>query len=108
MPNDALAPLVDPYTQALFGVHARRVPIQLAVQQAGEHTVSAILISRSDLTFGSKLTHQLILGDAIIRPHVVLESDAFKGHGLSGLAMTPLDDWVEQGQILINPAGRKL
>lgn len=104
----SLKSLVDPYTQALFGIHAVRAPVQLAVQRVGEHLLSAVLITRGDLTFGSEKAQQLVIGDAVIRPHAVVETDAFQGRGLSGLAMTPVEEWIECGHILMNPAGVKL
>jgi hypothetical protein len=101
----------DPYIRMMFGCHAVRVPIQMAVQQASEHTLVTVTLTRAmpgDLRFGSDKAHQLVLGDAVIRPHVVLETDAFKGHGLGGLAMEPVEEWVRQGNVLLNPAGREL
>lgn len=101
----------SPYIQMMFGCHAVKVPIQMAVQQASDNTLVAVVLTRAmpgDLRFGSDKTHQLVLGDAVIRPHAVLETDAFKGHGLSGLAMEPVDEWVRQGNVLLNPAGREL
>ena len=97
----------DSYIQMLFGCHAIRVPIQLAVQDMGDSLVAAVLVSNTkDLTFGSEKPHQLIIGDAIVRPHVVLETNAFVGHGLAGLACESIEEWYRQGAVLINPAGR--
>jgi hypothetical protein len=99
----------DPYIKMLFGIHAARVPIQMSVQDMGANLVAAVLVSPSkDLAFGSKCCHQLVLGDAVIRPHLVLETDELKGQGLSGLATMHPEDWVAVSRVLINPAGRGL
>jgi hypothetical protein len=97
------------YIKMLFGCHAVRVPVQLSVQDMGENLVAAVLVSPTkDLAFGSKCCHQLVLGDAMIRPHLVLETDELKGQGLSGLAAMHPEDWVAVSRVLLNPAGRKL
>lgn len=100
------------YIRMLFGAHAVRVPVRIGVQRTNDELLAAVLMAQhspeADLTFGSGKTHQLIIGDAVIRPHVVLETDEFAGRGLGGLALTTMDEWVEAGSILINPAGLKL
>jgi hypothetical protein len=100
----------------LFGQHAVRVPVQLMMQPAGlidsgngeVSGMSGVILAAGDLSYGSQLTHQLIIGEAIVRPHAVVETDAFKGHGLASLCTMTLDCWLREGRVLLNPAGRKL
>lgn len=104
----------DIYTKALYGENAIQVPMHFIVQTAGEREgfdcvsfVGACAYGKPNpMRFGSTLTHQLVKCDVVIRPHLVIESNHFAGHGLTGLARGPLaggDEWIEHGRILIRP-----
>lgn len=98
----------DPYTQVMFGQHAQHVPAWLYVQSQGNGTVLFVGASRSTgLTWGGTKTHQFMLGELIARPHFVVESDGFAGHGISGLARADHLDFVEAEDrvVLCDPLG---
>ena len=83
----------DDYVRAMFGAHAVHVPAWLYVQNQGNGTVAFVGASRTQyphpLRFGSERTHQLIIGEMIIRPHSVIGTDALIGHGLGALVTHP-------------------
>lgn len=104
---------IDPYIRALFGANAIHVPFNCIVQADMQHnTVSAVVVvggtpQIKDYLFGSKMTHQLILGDAVIRPRLVFESDHLRGVGFAGLArngMSNVDEWLKNGKLIIPPS----
>lgn len=81
----------------------------MVVQDSAHDGVLFVGASRNPaLRYGSSRTHQLILGELIVRPHFVIESDQFRGHGLSSLLKdgANLDDWVAGGHIVCDPIGR--
>jgi hypothetical protein len=103
----------DPYVRAMFGQNAVQIPFNCIVQADPDtKSVAAIVVVRGPeamrLTFGSKRTHQLILGDAVIRPHAVIESNHCRGYGLTGLATSGfrMDEWAEKGKIILDSTGR--
>jgi hypothetical protein len=74
----------DPYLSALYGPDARHVPAWMYVQDQGGGTVALVGASRTPdeahpLRYGSQRTHQLIVGEVIVRPHYVIASDALIG-----------------------------
>jgi hypothetical protein len=86
-------------TRVLYGEHARHVPAWLYVQDNGPGGVTFVGASnvtgthRTDqaagphpLRYGSERTHHLIVGEIIVRPHLVIATDALRGMGLSALA----------------------
>lgn len=94
---------------ALFGRFARRVPMWMVVQETGNVGVTFVGASRDlRLRFGSTMTHQLILGEMIVRPHVAIESDRYQGLGLSGFLTqcADLEEWFANGRLLCDPIGR--
>lgn len=96
-------------TQTLFGRFARHVPMWMVVQNAGADGVTFVGASRdSRLRYNSTMTHQLILGEFIVRPHVAIESDRYQGLGLSGFLRhcADLEEWFAHGQLLCDPIGR--
>lgn len=101
---DALA-----LARALFGRFICHVPMWMVVQDSAHDGVTFVGASRNPaLRYGSSRIHQLILGEVIVRPHFVLESDQFRGHGLTSLLKrgANLDDWVTGGHIVCDPIGR--
>lgn len=80
----------DQMMGALFGRWARRGSGWLYVQGPGG-IVSFVGASRvpdggHPLNFGSERTHKFVLGEVIVRPALVIATDALRGTGLSGLA----------------------
>ena len=101
--------------KAYFGINAIHIPLNLVIQAQGEVNGQFLVTvvgqssvaagQQHPLQFGSKRIHQLVLGDAIIRPRLVLDSDHFQGAGLGGLLkdMTP-DNWIDNPHgILLKP-----
>lgn len=80
------------YTRALFGANAVHVPAWLYVQNTGSGFVSFVGGSKAPtgshpLRYGSGRTHQLIVGELIVRPHLVVATDSLRGLGIAGLAL---------------------
>lgn len=101
MSND-LSDLFGISAEQMLGKPTIHIPINMIVQEADAATGKywGIWQCTSDsakrLLFDSKATHQLIIGDAFIRPKMVLDSDAFKGRGISSIAcdaMQETDKW---------------
>ena len=90
----------------LLGKPTIHVPFNFIVQNMEQGKVVGVFQTAAGdpLLFGSKKTHQLIIGDAFFRPKLVFESNAFRGHGLSGLAMhafMDMENWIEgEGNLL--------
>ena len=98
----------DIYTKAMFGQYAIRVPMWMTVQGGrADFPTSFVGSSRvHDLRYGSDKTHQLIIGEIIVRPHVVFASSHLKGHGLEGLAMSAQDILTAPDvEIVLDPMG---
>jgi hypothetical protein len=76
----------------LYGEHARHGTGWLYVQNQGQGVVSFVGassqhgVAEHQFRYGSRREHQFVLGEVIIRPHLVIATDALRGTGLSGLA----------------------
>lgn len=98
----------DFYTRAMFGAYAVHVPMWMKVQNQGKDGgVLFVGASRSvDLRYKNDRCHQLIIGEIIVRPHVVIGSDAFIGSGISHLAREmDIETWAK-GDIVCDPMGQ--
>jgi hypothetical protein len=94
-------------THIMYGKHAIHVPAWFYTQGDGG-VVSFVGASSSPaLRFGGVKTHQLVVGEIIVRPHYVVESDAFKGHGLPGLATANHHDFLnsEDAKVICDALG---
>lgn len=100
----------DAMTRALFGDNAIKVPFNAIVQDQGQVCLVIAQIASPKIKFGGTKTHQLILGDAVVRPHLVVEIDGMRGRGAAGLIRTPPQEWIEQEDlsVLVDIAGRVL
>ncbi len=100
--------MADPnYTRVLFGDRAIHVPAWFYVQDAGDGIVTFVGASKSDdllhpLRYGSTRTHQLIVGELIVRPHRIIATDALRGSGLAALVQGghDIDEMLSAGEIL--------
>lgn len=101
-------------SRAMFGVHAKHVPAWMYVQECGSDTVVFVGASRipgvgqlHPLRFDSQRTHQFVRGEVIVRPHLVVATDALRGSGLSGLAISSHDTgaMLAQGEVVIDHFG---
>lgn len=105
---DSKDPNVQAYTQMMYGQHAVHVPCWMFTQDSTSEIVSFVGASKSlDLQFGGQKEVRLVLGEIIVRPHFVVESDIYLGHGLSGLAMANKEDFIfaEDARVLCDPIG---
>ncbi|HEY9656985.1 MAG TPA: hypothetical protein V6C65_00870 [Allocoleopsis sp.] len=96
-------------TRLVFGMYARHAPCWMYVQNQGEGGVSFVGASRSQaLRFDGEKEHQFVLGEIIVRPHFVVESNAFIGYGLGGLATAHHEDFItaEDRKVLLDPFGK--
>lgn len=111
------------YTQLMYGQHARHVPCWLYVQEQGEDRDRAkscvSIVGASEvgwdqhlagvhpLRFGSVRTHQLIVGEIVVRPHLVVATDALRGSGLAGLAQGhhDIERMLADGERIIDISG---
>ncbi len=91
-------------TKAMYGVNAIQVPAVLKIQDNNGLSVIVGYSQGDKLRFGSKLVHQLVICDIIVRPHLVMESDKFAGSGASGLLKQHPTEW-ERENIILNPLG---
>lgn len=93
----------------MFGQNARHVPAWLYVQHQGDGMVSFVGASNvgdpHPLRYGSDRTHQFIVGEVIVRPHLVVATDTLRGLGLPGLATHDHDiaAMLRDGERLIGP-----
>jgi hypothetical protein len=89
---------IDP-ARLMFGENARQVPAWFYVQDNGAGGITFVGASNvtgthrpapldhpHPLRYGSERTHQLVVGEIIVRPHLVIATDALRGMGLSALA----------------------
>jgi len=108
-----------PSDAALAGLmldpHARHVPSWLYVQDSGPGLVTFVGSSRipgtgdaHPLRYGSRRSHQLVVGEIVIRPHYAVGTDAVRGQGLGGLVTHGHDfrAFLERGEVLLDPYGR--
>jgi hypothetical protein len=88
-------------TRVMYGPDARHVPAWLYVQDQGPGMVSFVGASMTrgqdnPLTYDSghhvrgvyepRWTHHFIVGEIIVRPHLVIGTNALRGTDLAGLA----------------------
>jgi hypothetical protein len=92
----------------MHGENARHIPMWMYVQDAGHGIVSFVGASRTGqdvhpARYGSQRTHQFILGELVIRPHLVIATDTLQGMGLAGLATNHHDlrDMMTDGELLL-------
>lgn len=94
------------YTRIMFGEQACRVPAWCYVQHQGDGIVSFIGSSKvpgvNPLRYGSSRCHQFLVGELIVRPRLVVASDALTGEGLSGLLTSAhdVDRMLSDGEVL--------
>jgi len=101
--------------QIMFGANARHVPAWMYVQDAGAGTVSLVGASRvaqpaHPLRYDSGRCHQFVIAELIVRPHLVVATDALRGSGLAGLATGGHDigAMLTNGETVIEtPEGRR-
>jgi hypothetical protein len=95
--------------QQLFGQHAMHLPINMIAQDNGiDDALSGVFQMRhpdaSKLIRNSEFPHVLILGDMIIRPHLIMGTHRMVGHGIGGVYTDGwnMSEWVKDGEILFD------
>ncbi len=104
----------DAQIRYLLGDRAHRVPAWMYVQNAGDGVVSFAGASRvptllHPMRYGSERSHQLIVGELVIRPHVIVATDALRGEGLGGLISKgghDLPRMLSDGEVLLDVTGQ--
>lgn len=103
-------------SRIFYGANAVHVPAWLYVQnqgtEGGTDVVSFVGASRMPgvdphpLRYGSQRTHQFVLGEIIVRPHIVVATDTLRGYGLGGLATSGNDirRMLADGEIVVKSA----
>jgi hypothetical protein len=96
----------DNMARVLYGQDARHVPAWLYVQDGGPEVVSFVGSSMTrgqdnPLAYGSghyergvrvpTWTHHFIVGEIIVRPHLVIGTNTLRGNGLGSLVMSDHD-----------------
>jgi len=73
----------------LYGERAVHVPCWMYVQGPGQLVTfagaSKVPEGDNPLCFGTQWAHQFVVGEIIVRPHLVVGTDALRGEGLAGL-----------------------
>lgn len=97
----------DTMVTALLGQNTRRSGAWLYVQDAGDGTVSFVGGARTPegphpFRYGSCRTHQFVAGEMLLRPQLVIATDALTGTGLSGLAANGHDfnEMLSDGEVV--------
>jgi hypothetical protein len=97
-----------------FGEHAVHVPAWLYVQNTGSGVVTFVGSSRVQdterhpLRLGNDRTHQLVVGEIVVRPHWAIGTDTLRGHSLGALATAGHDlaAYLGDGEVILDPYGR--
>ncbi len=96
----------DQNMKLMYGEWSRRVPAWMYVQDSGEgHRTFVGATASTELSYSQPHVHQLIMGEIIVRPHFAVSSNAFRGYGLTGLAMANHADFLlaEDLEIICDP-----
>ena len=101
----------DMMAKAMLGEHAVQTSLNFIRQKIDNENKKAVIIgqeTKGKLAFGSDMSHILVMGDMIFRPHVIIESNHFEGEGIAFLAQSgfDLDRWVRNGNVLLDQVCR--
>lgn len=97
--------------KALYGEKLVHVPINMILQGAGENRTAGLfqfeMPDVSPLWYGQdgNKCHLLIMGDAIIRPRLIVKSKHLMGEGVGGIYRNGFDPiaWAEKGEVIYMP-----
>lgn len=95
--------------RVMYGQDARHVPAWMYVQDQGPGVVGFVGASRvpegtpHPLLYGSARTHALVVGEIIVRPHLVIATDALNGTGVASLYLGEHDfpRMIADGEVVI-------
>lgn len=107
--------------RVMYGQNARHVPAWMYVQDQGQGTVGLVGASRvpvgqmHPLAYGGGhyepgsgehyWAHHFIVGEIIVRPHLVIATNALKGDGAASLYLGEhdFDRMLSDGEVVIGP-----
>lgn len=95
------------YAQVMMGENAVHLPFNF-VRQIVDNKRGLILGQETgnQLAFGSKMSHVLVKGDMIFRPHLVIESGICKGMGAAGIITSDIfcdtEEWIKSGNVIFS------
>ncbi len=89
-----------------MGEHARHIPLNMIFQNLGDksqnnkHAGVFQFQYNTDLVqkYQTKYTHIAILGDAFIRPRLVIGTDMFIGNGISHIYMNGFSELIQEAK----------
>lgn len=95
--------------RVMYGQNARHVPAWMYVQRHSAEVVGLVGASRTPpgtahpLLYGSDRQHALIVGEVIVRPHVVITTNALTGLGAGGLYLGDhhFDEMLRDGELAV-------
>lgn len=100
------------YVRAMYGENAVQVPINLIAQHVSDdgETFAGVWQSRN-ADFGKLLkeppckgsAHVMLLGDAVIRPRVIMKTNHMVGYGIGGIyrdGFASMDEWIKHGEMV--------
>jgi hypothetical protein len=95
--------------RVMYGEHARHVPAWLYVQRQGPGVVGLVAGSHvpggppHPLLYGSDRQHAFVIGEIIVRPHLVITTDALQGYGAGSLYLGPHEfgEMLDDGELAI-------
>jgi hypothetical protein len=93
----------------MYGQNARHVPAWMYVQRHADSTVGLVGASRvpegtpHPLLYGSGRAHTFVVGEIIVRPHIVIATDALAGYGAGSLYLGdhPFGEMLGDGELII-------
>ena len=93
-------------TKVMYGENAIHVPMWMVVQNGPPAHLICGATKSPKIMYGTKLTHVLILGEMVIRPHFAVASDNFVGHGAGGFWTDNPSavSWLTDGEVLVDTA----
>jgi hypothetical protein len=97
----------------ILGDQIQHVPAWMYVQDQGAGLVSFVGSSRAQtgahpMRYGSGRSHQFILGEVVIRPHLIVGTDTLRGQGAGGLVTGShdIDQMLREGEVILDITGR--
>ena len=95
------------YAKIMMGEHALSLPFNFVRQKVDEQ--HGLILGQEvgqHLAFGSDMSHVLVMGDMVFRPHLAIESNHCEGMGANAIVTSSsfcdLNEWIRNGNILLN------
>lgn len=93
----------------MFGENAVHVPAWMYVQRQGPGIAGLVAASRvpegvpHPLLYGSDRQHTFVVGEVLVRPHIVIATDALRGYGAGSLFLGDhrFDEMLGDGELII-------